>query len=95
MKKMIVLLLVFTMFLTSCASNRHTIGMGPQGNVKVGRRQWYALWGLVPIGEVDTKEMAAGSENYEIYTTQSGVDWIINIFTGLVSITSRTVTVTK
>ncbi len=95
MKKMMILLLVFSILLTSCASHKHIIGSGAQGGATVEKRQWYALWGLVPIGDVDSNEMAGGSANYEIETTHTGLDWIINFFTGVVSITSRTVIVTK
>jgi len=39
--------------------------------------------------------MAGGAANYEIKTEQSPLDIIINFFTGIVTVYSRTVTVTK
>jgi hypothetical protein len=78
-----------------CATNMHTIGKGPKGNSIVEERQWYVLWGLVPINKVDSKAMAAGAENYQIKTEASALDVVINIFTNWVTVTSRTVTVTK
>ena len=39
--------------------------------------------------------MAGGTTDYEIKTEHTVLDFVISIFTGLVSIHSRTVTVTK
>ena len=95
MKKILVLLLVIAMFASSCAVHRHTIGKGPQTGVKTDKRQWYALLGLVRIGDVNVPEMAGGASDYEIYTRYNGIDWLISFFLGFVTIQSRTVTVTK
>lgn len=85
----------FLMVLAGCTMHTHMIGNGAQGSVKVEQRQWYVLWGLVPINEVDSKAMAAGAQDYTIKTEQSVLDVVINIFTGWVTVYSRTVTVTK
>lgn len=97
MKKLvsIVLIAVFTLVLVGCAANVHKVGSGAQSNIKIEQRQWYVLWGLVPINQVDTAAMAAGSSDYTIKTEQNALDIIINIFTSYVSVVSRTVTVTK
>ena len=58
-------------------------------------RQWYVLFGLVPINEVDTNAMAGTATDYEIMTQHTGLDVIINIFTGVISVNSRTVIVRK
>jgi hypothetical protein len=89
-------LLLAVMFLfASCATHVHTIGDGAQTGVEQQERQWYVLWGLVPINEVDTKEMAGDAEDYTITTEQEALDVIINIFTTYVTVVSRTVTVEK
>ena len=95
MKKFIVLMFVVALFATSCLSHRHIVGNGPKTGVKVESRQWYALWGLVPVGSVNTKELAGGAENYEIYTRCNAADFFLNLLTGIVTFQSRTVTVTK
>lgn len=96
MKKFIVLMFVVALFSTSCISqHRHIVGNGPQTGVKVERKQWYALWGLVPVGFVDTKELAGDAKDYEIYTRQNAGDFFLNLLTGIVTFQSRTVTVTK
>ena len=95
MKKMLVLLLAIVMFTASCMAHRHVIGNGPQTGVKMERRQWYAVWGLVPIGEVDVAQLSNGAKDYEIYTRENAADFFINLFTSWVTIVSRTVTVTR
>lgn len=89
------LLFLFILSLVGCAAHIHKVGDGPQGDEMIQKRQWYVLWGLVPINDVDTAEMAKGVEDYKIRTEQSVLDVIINCFTGVVTVYSRTVTVTK
>ena len=93
--KILFVFLIIAMFASSCAAHRHTIGMGPQTGIKIERRQWYALWGLVPIGEVDIAQLSGGASDYEIYTRVNGIDWLINFFLGWTTIQSRSVQVTK
>jgi len=89
-------LLLGVMFLfASCMTHVHTVGSGAQGNTKMEERQWFVLWGLVPINEVDSHEMAGDAENYTITTEQATLDVIINLFTSYVTVVSRTVTVEK
>jgi len=89
------LLLLVLLVASGCAAHTHVIGSGGSGNEVVEQRQWYVLWGLVPINEINSADMAAGASNYTIETEQSALDVVINIFTSIVTIYSRTVTVTK
>lgn len=95
MRRMIVALSLLVVVMAGCAAHIHTVGGGPQGGTMLEERQWYVLWGLVPINKVDTQTMAAGATDYQIKTEQSALDVVINIFTGMISVYSRTVTVTK
>ena len=89
-------LLLVAMFVASgCSAHIHVVGDGGDGSETVEKRQWYVLWGLVPINDVDSAELADGAADYTIETENSFLDGIINIFTGGVSVYSRTVTVTK
>ena len=96
------------MLFISCATHLHTVGYGPQIGVKATARQYYLLWGLVPINTIETNEMAGLDingkqiENYEIQTQTGPVDIGISIALGIITlgigpavIQSRTVTVTK
>ena len=90
-----VILIAVMLFLTAgCTAHIHQIGKGGSGNA-VEERQWYILWGLVPINDVDTAEMADGAEDYTITTEYSPLDILISIVAGIVTINSRTVTVEK
>lgn len=91
----IIILTVLTVILISCSAHVHRVGNGPQGSRTEEARQWYVLWGLVPINDAQTANMVPADVNdYEIKTEQSFLDVIINIFTGSVTVYSRTVKVT-
>lgn len=86
---------IFAFTLSSCMTLVHTVGDGAKGNTTVEQRQWYALWGLVPINEVDSKAMAQGAENYTIKSQATFVDGVITFFTSIVTVTVQTVQVKK
>ena len=96
-KKIIVLVILFAIvsFYIGCMANMHKIGAGAQGNDVSEARQWYILFGLVPLNTVDTHAMAAGATDYDIKTEASALDIVMNIFTSYITVYSRTVTVTK
>ena len=84
---------------SACWTMTHTVGRGgeapyPEG-VQVSAKQWYILFGLVQLNHVDPGRLAGSATNYTVTTQQSFLDCVINLFTGLVSIGSRTVTVTR
>lgn len=89
------LMLLMTFALSSCYTMTHVVGDGAQSGVTTEKRQWYALWGLVPINEVDSKALAGNAEDYTITTTHSFVDQVIGLFTSVVTIVPATVKVTK
>lgn len=95
MKVSSVALILALLFVVGCSSHIHTIGDGPKSGDMIEARQWYVLWGFVPLNNVDTNVMAAGADDYEIVTELSALDIIISIFTSAVTVYSRTVTVTK
>ena len=88
-------LIVAMLFVIGCAAHVHTVGKGAQGGDLTEARQWYVLWGLVPINDVNTNTMAGGAADYEITTSITPLDFVINVFTTYVTVTSRTVSVRK
>ena len=90
-----IILIVGVLAIIGCATHTHKIGNGPQTGAETTQRQWYVLWGLVPINDVDTETIAGGAMDYEIKTQVTFVDGIISIFTGLITVYPRSVTVTK
>ncbi len=98
MGRKVLLVAVATVFLlgaVGCMAHIHTIGAGSRGAGFGSARQWYALWGLVPINNVDSKAMAGDAVDYTVKTWVSPLDFLINIFTGYVTIYSRTVEVRR
>ena len=89
------LLIVGMLFVIGCASHTHVVGKGAQGTDMIESRQWYVLWGVVPINDVDTQAMAGEATDYEITTEVNLLDAIINAVLSEVSIHCRTVTVRK
>lgn len=95
-KKLSALLLIVGMlFVIGCATHTHVVGNGAQGTDIIESRQWYVLWGMVPINDVDTAAMAGEATDYEIITEVNLLDAVINTVLSEVSIYCRTVTVRK
>jgi hypothetical protein len=98
MRKMIGLSLCLLMMglpFAGCYTVNHTIGTG--GDTPVASdRQWYVLWGLVPITNLDGGQMAKAkglTNNYTIQTQANFLDDILNMITGIVSVWGQTITV--
>ncbi len=82
--------------LMGCSTHVHTVGMGPQIGEVESARQWYALYGTVPLNTVDTGAMANGADDYEIKTAIMPLDVLIGIpALSTISVSSRTVIVTR
>ena len=97
-KAVVMIMIVSSLFLIGCSTHYHTVGTGPQTGVSNTARQFYLLYGLIPLNSVDTGAMAEGAANYEIQTQVGPMDLVINVasavaIAGIVS--SRSVTVTK
>ncbi len=90
-----VLLIIGMLCVIGCATHTHKIGNGAQGTDMIESRQWYVLWGMVPINDVDTQAMAGEATDYNIITEVNLLDGVINAFVGSASIYCRTVTVLK
>ena len=94
-KMLCVLLIVSVFFFMGCAAHVHKVGAGPQTYDVSRARQWYILYGVVPLNHVDTHAMAAGATNYRITTFHSPVDWMMSVVLSWATITARTVLVEK
>ena len=76
---------------TGCMTLTHVVGEGAQGRHVEKERQWYVLWGLVPINEVDSHEMADGAVDYTVTSQVTFVDGLISILLGGFSFQTQTV----
>ena len=81
--------------LSSCMIHTHKIHAGALGKTEVRAGQWYCLFGLVPINNVDTSKMAKPHTSYEITTKISFSDLLMDIFFLPVGIIRTTVIVRK
>jgi hypothetical protein len=72
-----------------------TVAESTTTSFKKSVKVWYALWGAVPISENSTAKLIADNNLKEVrVTTQiKFVDYVIGIFTGLVSIVPATMTI--
>jgi len=74
--KLILSLFAVSLLFSSCYSYTSVVGNGAQGNSKTTKWNHYLIGGLAPVGVSDSKEMAAGSENYEVRTRITFVNYI-------------------
>lgn len=84
--------------LSGCFTLNHTVGNGGSGQEVASNRQWYILWGLIPLNKVDGEKMALENNltnNYTVTSQMSFVDVLLNIITSTVTVYGQTVRVTK
>ena len=92
--KMLAIIFVSSILLTSCYSFTTVVGSGPQGSQENTAWNSYIFWGLGPVGVKDAKTMAGDAENYSVNTKMSFVNGLVSGITfGIYS--PRTITVTK
>ena len=80
-----------------CFTQTFDVGAGASGAESQEFQQWYALWGLVPITQIedDVENYTADAQDYTIRTEFTPLDIVIGIFTGFVTIQPKTVTIEK
>lgn len=78
--------------LSSCYCYTSVVGDGAQGNKEVTQWNHYVIYGLAPVGVSDSKAMADGAENYEVFTRQTFVNGLVSAITfGIYTPTTTTV----
>jgi hypothetical protein len=76
-----------------CVSHSHPVGLGATGTGEASARQFYLLFGLVPLNTIESQRLANDLTSYTIDTRFSFVDLLLSPFLLAVTMTSRTVTV--
>lgn len=76
-----------------CVSHQHTVGLGATGTGEQIARQYYFLFGLVQVNEVDTQRMAPDLTSYSIETKYGLLDLVLSPLLLPLTLTTRTVTV--
>jgi len=85
--------LLLALAASGCVSHQHSIGLGATGTGVETARQYYVLFGLAKVNEVDPQRMAAGLTSYSIDTSFSFLDLLLAPFLLPLTATSRTVVV--
>ena len=89
----ILAVLAMTM-LVGCMTHEHIVGTGAATGYTESAKQWYFLYGLLALNNVDTKAMSGAAQNYKIITQTTIIDAVISSLTaGL--LVPRTVKVVK
>ena len=95
-RRLVSILALLTVFLfASCASHRHTVGIGAGGHGQQSMRQYYFFWGLISINDADSQRMTVGLSSYIVDTRFSLIDLLLSPLLVPFLMTSRTVTVYK
>lgn len=83
--------------LPGCFTFTHTVGRGPQSPIPtaVAETQWFALWGLVPLDPIDSKQLAGPVGDYRVTTKFTLVDVVITTFSSFLTLYRQTVVVEK
>ena len=90
--KMMAMLFVTSMLLTSCYSYTSVVGNGGSGNSQTTEWNHYVIYGLAPVGVSNSKQMAGGASDYTVHTRQSFLNGIVSGLTfGLWTPTTTTV----
>ena len=82
-----------SLLLTGCVSNEHVVGLGPTGIGETSARQYYLLFGLIRLNEVNVQRMATDLTSYSIESEYSLTDLLLFPLLLPFTMTSRTVTV--
>ena len=87
------LFFVLCVSLSSCFTQSYLVGSGAQTGVTVKEKSHYLIGGLAPLKTANPTKMAGDAKNYEVTTTHSFVDGLINFLTG--GIYTPTTTIVK
>ena len=79
----------------ACTVHEHTVGLGPSGIGEDSVRQYFWFFGLFRLNEVDTERMADDLSSYRIRTETAFSDLLLMPILAPLTLTSRTVTVSR
>ncbi len=91
--KMIAIVFAASIMFTSCYSYTSVVGSGSQGTEQKTQWNHYIIYGLIPIGVSDSKQMAEGDTDYTVHTRHSILNGLLAAITfGIYTPTTTTVT---
>ncbi len=92
----LIILIVFSTGLVGCftirVGGKAELAASTEEGTKIAQKRfWYALWGLVPLGDNSTDRLIPENvKKVRVETKYTVPDFLINIFTGLISIETFT-----
>ena len=89
------LVLAAGMAMTNAGCFKQSVDVGAGGTTgeQTEFNQWFVLWGLVPITEIDPESVTGGASDYTITSVFTPLDCVINIFTSFVTIYRKSIVV--
>jgi len=87
------LLVLILLSLPACQVHVHRVGGGATGLGSESQRQYYGVFGLWRVNEVDVQRMASDLTGYEVHTEYSFVDFLLMPILLPITGMSRTITV--
>ncbi len=89
-----VVLCTLCALLPACQSVYHTVGAGATGGETASTSQWYAFWGLLPIGGApDVRDLVDDRANYTAYDGFGFADVVLSTVAFPVSFCRKTISV--
>ena len=88
---------ILAALLPGCFSMTTTVGQGPQTvpRTETYHHRWFALYGVVPMDDFDSKALSGGAKDYRVTTEFTFEDVVISAFTSFATFYRQTVTVEK
>ncbi|WP_233885844.1 Bor family protein [Tenacibaculum piscium] len=95
MKKLMKLsvIAVCLMMFTSCYTHQYSVGAGAQKGISVKKKNHFVIYGLAPVVVSDPQKMAKGAKDFDVKTSHTFIDGVINMLTfGIYNPTTTKVT---
>lgn len=67
--------------LTSCYTTSYIVGTGPKSGNEIREKNHFLVAGLAAIKTADPAKMAGDAKDYQVTTTHTFVDGLINLLT--------------
>ena len=80
--KKIILMLAISLTFSSCYVHKAVVGEGSQKGLVEKEKQHNFIYGLASGKTPDTQKMAKGEQDYDVQTSISFVDGLLNLLTG-------------
>ena len=89
--------MVAASLLFGCFSMTTTVGAGPMSvpPKEAYTHRWFALYGLYPMDDLDSKSLSGGAKDYRVTTEFTFEDVVMSAFTSFATFYRQTVIVEK